>query len=208
MDQTVLDFAHAFSAHAAAVMPLLERYGYAGIFVAVLVEGFGIPAPGQTLLTLGALLAAQAKLNILIVVAVAWCATVIGNLIGYAIGRRAGRRLLLASGVGAQRIERVEHFVRRYGPAIIIIARFVDGLRQLSSIVAGSMEMPWRSFVACVLIGASLWAGAIGIGAYYLERDFHAIAGFFLRLEPYGWIIAAGVVLALIVYLFQRRTRI
>jgi membrane protein DedA with SNARE-associated domain len=203
MEQVIQDFAHAFSAHAAAVMPLLEHYGYAGIFVAVLVEGFGIPAPGQTLLTLGALLAAQAKLNIVTVVAVAWCATVIG----YAIGRRAGRRLLLAIGVGSQRIARVEDFVRRYGPAIIIIARFVDGLRQLSSIVAGSMDMPWRSFLTFVLIGATLWAGVIGIGAYYLERDFHAIAGFFVHLEPYGWIITGGLILALLVYLLQRRKR-
>jgi membrane protein DedA with SNARE-associated domain len=205
MEQAIQDFAHAFSAHAAAVMPLLEHYGYAGIFVAVLVEGFGIPSPGQTLLILGALLAAQAKLNIVTVVAVAWCATVIGNVIGYAIGRRAGRRLLLAIGVGSQRIARVEDFVRRYGPAIIIIARFVDGLRQLSSIVAGSMGMPWRSFLTFVLIGATLWAGVIGIGAYYLERDFHAIAGFFVHLEPYGWIITGGLILALLVYLLQQR---
>lgn len=203
MEQAIQDFAHAFSAHAAAVMPLLERYGYAGIFVAVLVEGFGIPAPGQTLLTLGALLAARAKLNIVTVVAVAWCATVIG----YAIGRRAGRRLLLAIGVRPQRIARIEDFVRRYGPVIIIIARFVDGLRQLSSIVAGSMNMPWRSFLTFVLIGATLWAGVIGIGAYYLERDFHAIAGFFVHLEPYGWIITGGLILALLVYLLQRRKR-
>jgi membrane protein DedA with SNARE-associated domain len=207
MEQAIQDFAHAFSVHAAAIMPFLEHYGYAGIFVAVLVEGFGIPAPGQTLLTLGALLAAQAKLNIVTVVAVAWCATVIGNLIGYAIGRHAGRRLLLAIGVGSQRIARVEDFVRRYGPAIIIIARFVDGLRQLSSIVAGSMAMPWRSFLTFVLIGATLWAGAIGIGAYYLERDFHAIGGFFVRLEPYGWLIMGALILALLVYLLQRRKR-
>lgn len=186
-------------------MPLLERYGYAGVFVTVLVEGFGIPAPGQTLLTLGALVAARGKLDIVTLIALAWSATVIGNLIGYAIGRRAGRRLLLAGGVRRKRIRRVEEFVRRFGPAIIVVARFVDGLRQLSSIVAGSMNMPWKSFLASVVLGATLWAGAIGAGAYYLERDFHAIAGFFLHLKPYALIVAIGVLLALLIYLKQRR---
>jgi membrane protein DedA with SNARE-associated domain len=205
VEQEFLDLAHSFTAHAAAAMPLLERYGYAGVFVTVLVEGFGIPAPGQTLLTLGALVAARGKLDIVTLIALAWSATVIGNLIGYAIGRRAGRRLLLAGGVRRKRIRRVEEFVRRFGPAIIVVARFVDGLRQLSSIVAGSMNMPWKSFLASVVLGATLWAGAIGAGAYYLERDFHAIAGFFLHLKPYAWIVAIGVLLALLIYLKQRR---
>ncbi len=207
MEHEFLDLAHSFSTHAATMMPLLERYGYAGIFVAALVEGFGIPAPGQILLTLGALLAARGGFDIVSVIALAWCATVIGNLIGYALGQRAGRRLLLSRGVRRARIRRVERFVRRYGPAIIIVARFVDGLRQFSSIVAGSVNMPWKSFLISVLVGATLWAGAIGAGAYYLERDFHAVAGLFLYLKPYAWIMAVGILLALLFYLFQRRAR-
>ena len=205
MEQHLLDFVHAFAAHAAALTPLIERYGYAGVFATVLVEGFGIPAPGQTLLTVGALMAARGELDIVTLIAIAWSATIIGNLIGYAIGRRAGRRLLLASGVSRRRIRRVENFVRRYGPAIIVIARFVDGLRQLSSIVAGSMNMPLRSFVVSVVIGATLWAGAIGAGAFYLERDFHAIAGAFIRLQPYAWLLAIAFLLSLLVYLRRRR---
>ena len=207
MEHEFLDLAHSFSTHAAAMMPLLERYGYAGIFVAALVEGFGIPAPGQTLLTLGALLAAAGDFNIVSVIALAWCATVIGNLIGYALGRRAGRRLLLSSGVRRARIRRVERFVRRYGRAIIVVARFVDGLRQFSSIVASSVNMPWKSFLISVLVGATLWAGAIGAGVSYLERDFHAVAGLFLYLKPYAWVMAIGILLALLFYLFQRRAR-
>jgi membrane protein DedA with SNARE-associated domain len=207
MENEFLDLAHAFAAHAAAVMPLLERYGYAGIFVTVLVEGFGIPAPGQTLLVLGGLVAAQGELDIVAVVAVAWSATVVGNLIGYAIGRRAGRRLLLRSGVRRTRIRSVEKFVRRYGPVIIVVARFVDGLRQLSSIVAGSMNMPWHAFLVSVLVGAALWAGIIGLGAFYLGRDYHAIAGLFVSMAPYAWIAAAGALLALVVYLMRRSKR-
>ncbi len=88
-----------------------------------------------------------------------------------------------------------------------IVARFVDGLRQFSSIVAGSMNMPWQSCLISILLGATLWAGAIGVGAYYLERDFHAIAGLFLYLKPYAWIMAVGILLALLFYLLQRRAR-
>ncbi len=83
----------------------------------------------------------------------------------------------------------------------------MDGLRQFSSIVAGSMNMPWQSCLISILLGATLWAGAIGVGAYYLERDFHAIAGLFLYLKPYAWIMAVGILWALLFYLLQRRAR-
>lgn len=207
MEQELLDLAHEFAAHVQSAMPLVERYGYAGIFIAVLVEGFGIPAPGQTLLAVGALLAARDELDIVAVMTVAWCATVAGNVIGYLVGRRAGRRLLLRLRVRRGRIRRVEAFMRRYGPVIIVVARFVDGLRQVSSIVAGSMKMPWRTFLVSIGIGATVWVGAIGAGAYYLQRDFHTIAGVLVRLGPYGWAIAAGALLGLVVYLIRRRRR-
>ena len=205
MEEEIVGLAHAFAAHAHALAPFVERYGYVGIFAAVLVEGFGIPAPGQTLLTVAALLAARGDMNIVAVVAIAWCATVLGNLIGYLLGRRAGRRVLLRIGVRRTRIRRVEGFVRRYGPVIIVLARFVDGLRQFSSIVAGSLKMPWHEFLASLLVGATLWAGGIGVGAYWLEKDFHAIAGAFVRIAPYAWAMVAAGALALIVYLIARR---
>lgn len=204
MEQELLELAHEFRAHAEAAMPLLRHYGYAGIFVATLVEGFGIPAPGQTLLAVGALAAGHGDLNIIAVVLVAWSGTILGNVVGYVLGRRAGRRLLLRAGVHRSRIRRVERFVRRYGPVIIVVARFVDGLRQLSSIVAGSMKMPWHAFLISVVIGATLWAAVIGLGAFYLERDFHLVAGFFLRLRPYAWLIAGGAVIALIAWVIRR----
>jgi len=205
MEQELGSLAHAFAAHAHALMPFVERYGYLGLFAAVLVEGFGIPAPGQTLLTVAALLAARGELDIVAVVAIAWCAAVLGNLIGYVIGRRAGRRVLLRIGVRRTRIRRVEGFVRRYGPLIIVLARFIDGLRQFSSIVAGSLKMPWHAFLASLLVGASLWAGGIGAAAYLLEQDFHAIAGAFVRMAPYAWLALGVGALVLIVYLLARQ---
>ena len=205
MEQALLDLTHAFAAHAASVAPLLERYGYAGIFVTSLVEGFGIPAPGQTLLALGALAAARGELDILTVVALAWSATILGNLVGYLIGRRAGRRLLLRMGVRRQRLRRVEGFVRRYGPGLIVVARFVDGLRQLGSLVAGSVNMPWPLFLGSIVVGATLWAGLVGFAAYALGRDFHAIVGLAVAASPYAWLAVGAALLAVIAWLLGRR---
>lgn len=207
MENHLLELTQSLSSHAGALMPLIERYGYAGIFIAVLVEGFGIPAPGQTMLALGALLAANGDLDIFAVLTIAWSATVLGNIIGYGIGRRAGRRLLLRAGVRRMRIRRVERFVRRYGPVIIVVARFVDGLRQLSGIVAGSMHMPWRTFIASLVVGASLWTVLIGVGAYYLGRDFHAIVAALGTLAPYAWVAAVAALLAGLYYLVRRSRR-
>lgn len=205
MQQEIAALAHAATAHAHALLPFVERYGYLGIFAAVVVEGFGIPAPGQTLLVVGGLLAARGKLDIVAVVAVAWAATVLGNLVGYYLGRRAGRRILLRIGVRRTRIRRVEGFVHRYGPLIIVVARFIDGLRQFSSIVAGGLKMPWPAFLASLLLGATLWAGGIGVAAYLFEEDFQAIADAYLRTGgAYAWVIAGVAVLVLIVYLTAR----
>ena len=173
-----------------------------------MVEGFGIPAPGESLIVASGLLAAQGKMNIWVLL-LAWSAAVIGDNIGYAIGHFAGRRLILHHGrhfgVRADHLDRVERFFKRYGGGVVAVARFFEVLRQLNGVVAGTMGMPWWRFLAYNAIGAALWIAVWGVGAYLLGAHLAGALVLFHRFEPF--VIALGVVALLVLafYLFTRR---
>ncbi len=198
-------FVHGLEHHLAAVQPLLERYGYAAIFLFVFVEGFGIPAPGQMILIAAALLAARGDLSLVAVVTTALIAAATGNLIGFAIGRWGGRRILERIAGGA-RLARMEALFERRGGVVVGFGRFVDGLRQLAGIAAGSLGMSFATFFAWNLAGAVAWAGFWGGGTYLFERDFAQIAAAVHRVRPLAIAVVVLAVIAGIRWLRRGRT--
>lgn len=183
--------------HLAEVQPLLERYGYAAVFVAIFVEGFGIPAPGQTLLVAAALLAARGELWLGALLATAVVASAAGNLVGFAIGRLGGHRVLerVAS---RERLAKMEALFERRGGVVAGFGRFLDGLRQLSGIVAGSLDMDLVSFFAWNLAGAVAWAAFWGGGAFLFERHVTELSALFHHARPVALALAlVAVVIAL-----------
>lgn len=184
--------------------PLLLHYGLVIIMAGVAVEGFGIPAPGQTLLVAGAILASRGKFDITLLLVSAWFATVTGNLIGYYLGRLGGRRLLARLPVDPVRFERMERLCERHGSKLILVARFIEGLRQLSNLLVGMLQMPPLLFLLMTSLGAALWVGVWGLGAFFLDRNFHAFAIGFSYLSPYTWAGTLLVVLSLGIYLFRK----
>lgn len=184
----------------ASVKPWLDRYGYGAIFVAVGVEGFGIPAPGETVLVASALDATSPTgLNIGGLLLTAFLAAALGNSLGYWIGHRGGRALLQRFRVDERHLQKIERGFGRYGGGLIVIARFFDGLRQLSGIAAGILKMPWWTFTLFNVLGAALWVGCWGLGVYYLDEHLHAILAIVRRLNP--WVAAmtlTGLMLVLV----------
>jgi len=177
----------------AAVEPWLDRYGYGVVFAAVGVEGFGIPAPGQTLLIAGAVTAAtQTDFHIGLLLLTAFLAAILGSHLGYLIGRRGGRALLRRFRVDERHWQRVEQGFSRYGGGLIVVGRFFDGLRQLNGIAAGILEMPWWVFTVYNALGAALWVGCWGLGIYYLDEHGRAILEFIRQLNP--WVAAVTLV--------------
>jgi membrane protein DedA with SNARE-associated domain len=193
------DLEHAL----ARVQPLLDHYGYLAVFLAVLVEGIGLVAPGQTLLIAAALTAAKGGLNLAWVLFWAFSAAALGNSLGYLLGRRGGRPLLHKIRVNERHLQRLEGYFARYGKGVVIIARFFDGLRQLNGILAGMLQMPWKEFTTCNILGAALWTGIWGLGAYFLEKEIESVHFTFRLVEP--WIAALSLMtfLAVIVYLLR-----
>ena len=190
-----------------AAQPLVQRYGYAGVAGAISVEGFGVPAPGQTFLMAAAVESARGHLHIGLVAALAVLAAVTGNSLGYLIGKLGGPPLLRKLKVNEAREAKIAALFERYGGGVIVLARFFDGPRQLNGIVAGTFEMRWWVFTTFNIIGAVLWVGVWGLGTYYLSEHLHAVDTFIRKLNP--WFIVAGAIgaIAAIVYLIRGRRK-
>jgi membrane protein DedA with SNARE-associated domain len=194
-----------------SLAPLLDHYGYLAVAGLILLEDFGVPAPGETVLIAGAVYAGAGHLDIIAVAAIAIAAAVAGHNIGYAIGHFGGRRLVLRFGryvfLTPERLSTAERFFTRHGGKVVIIARFVEGLRQANGIIAGITGMPWRRFLAFNALGAVLWVGVwAGLG-YLAGNHITAIYDQIQHYQLYA-LLALGIALvALIVRHLLRRRR-
>jgi len=187
------------------MQPLVERYGYAGVAGAVSVEGFGVPAPGQTFLMAGALEAAHGRMNLVLLLALAVLSAALGNSLGYLIGKRGGRPLLRKLRLNEAHEAKMTALFDRFGGGFILLARFFDGPRQLNGILAGILGMPWWLFTAFNVAGAMLWVSVWGLGTFYLTEHLHAVDAVLRAMNPWVAGLALVGVFALILYLFSRR---
>jgi membrane protein DedA with SNARE-associated domain len=189
----------------AKVQPLLDRYGYPALFLSIFVEGFGIFAPGQSLLIAASLDSVHGNLNIVWVLTLALAASVIGNLVGYLIGRWGGRAVLTKVRVNENHLVRVEKYFARKGAAILFIARFLDGLRQLNGIVAGILGMPWRRFMAFSTVGAIFWTAVWGLGVYLLDKRITLLHLRYQGIQPIVLALSVALVAGIAAYILWHR---
>jgi membrane-associated protein len=186
---------------------LVQVAGYPLLFLLVMGESSGVPIPGETALIAGAVLASRGKLSIEAVIVLAAAGAIVGDNIGYLIGRKGGRWLLERPGrFHRQRLEVLrtgEPFFERHGPKAVYFGRFLLGLRVWASWLAGATRMHWRSFVVWNALGGISWATAIGLLAYFLG---HSASNAIEAFGIYG-LAAAVLALASFVYLHRRAHR-
>lgn len=191
-----------------SLAPLLDHYGYLAVALIVLIESFGPPLPGETVIIAASVYAGAGTLNIWAVAVIAFAAAVVGDNIGFLIGRLGGRALVDRYGryVGAtpERFAHAERFFLRHGHWIVVVARFIEGLRQLNGIIAGTSGMRWRTFAAAQSLGAAIWVGcwtAVGYGAgSHITAIYDAVA-------RVGYGLVALLVVAVGVWWWRRRRR-
>lgn len=194
-----------------SLAPVLDNYGYLAVGGFVLLEDFGVPVPGETILILAAVYAGAGRLNIVAVGAVATVAAVIGDNIGFAIGHFGGRPLVSRFGryvlLTSERVDTATAFFERHGGKIVVIARFIEGLRQANGIIAGIARMHWLRFLAFNALGAALWAGTWTTVGYVSGSHIDAVYRVVKRYEVYALIAAAALILAYVTRRLLRRRR-
>src|SRR4051795_4818449 len=186
----------------------VARVGLPVMALLIAGESMGLPLPGETALITGSVLAARGRFDIVTVIALAAVAAVIGDNLGYVIGRRGGRKLLLTHPrlrtYGERVLERGEPFFRRHGPKAVFLGRWFTGLRIAAAWLAGINRMPWPSFLFWNATGGIAWAVSVGVLAYVLGHSAERV------LKTAGAVGAGGVLLggvAALVYLRMRRRR-
>ncbi|MEV0180113.1 DedA family protein [Streptomyces sp. NPDC050625] len=183
----------------AHLAPLLSTYGYWAVAAVVLLEDFGVPAPGETMLIAAGIYAGAGQLNIVAVAVLAFAAAVAGDNIGYLIGRSGGRAFVHRWGryvfLTPERFHKAEEFFTHHGGKIVTIARFVEGLRQANGIIAGTSGMAWPRFLAFNALGAALWVALWATLAYVAGTHITAIYDEISRYQLYA-LIALGLLAA------------
>jgi membrane protein DedA with SNARE-associated domain len=184
----------AFSSSAAS--HAIGKFGYGAIGLAVGIESTGVPFPGESTVIAAALYAgATHRLNIVLIVAVAAAGAIVGDNIGFLVGRMLGFPLLLRYGrhirMTPARIKLGQYLFLRHGGKVVFFGRFVAILRALAAFLAGTNRMEWPRFLLFNAAGGTVWAAIYGFGPYFLGETIQRLSG------PIG--IALGIAAALAV---------
>jgi membrane-associated protein len=136
----------------------------------------GLVAPGETAIALGGVVAAQGEISLGLILPLAWLAAALGDLASFGLGRRLGRRFLLARGprlgVTPGRLERVEDFFENHGPKAILLGRFIGIVRAVAPFLAGASGMRLRAFLPWSLLGTGVWAATFTLIGYAFHESF------------------------------------
>jgi membrane protein DedA with SNARE-associated domain len=190
---------------------LLDHYGIGAIALLLLLENIGVPViPGELAMITGAIFAGtgRAGLNVVEVGVVSVAASIAGAEIGYLIGRFAGRELILHYGrwvfVKSHHLDRAEATVSRYGGLVVLIARFIVGLREANGIIAGLTQMRWLTFGWFNVLGACAWVATwVSIG-YLAGGHIDAI---YHDINRYALYVLLAVAVLLAAYIIRRVAR-
>jgi undecaprenyl-diphosphatase len=166
-----------------AFLEISASTAYVALFVLIVAESSGAPVPGETALITAGVLASHGQVQIELVLLLAALAAIIGDNLGYAIGRSGGRRLLERPGFLEHHRHRVlehgEPFFARHGAKAVFLGRWVAGLRIAAAWLAGINRMPWPQFLFWNALGGIAWATSVGLLAYWLgppaEKVFRTI---------------------------------
>ena len=167
---------------AAQIQPLIAAYGLWAVFFIVMLESAGVPMPGETALVSAAVFAGvTGDLDILVVIAVAACAAMIGDNIGFWVGRRHGlpliRRYGRYVGLDERRLALGDLLFERHGASIVFFGRFVAFLRIFAALLAGVHKFGWGRFLLFNALGAIVWATTFGLGGYVFGDTITKLSG-------------------------------
>jgi membrane protein DedA with SNARE-associated domain len=188
----------------------LTTYGYWAVLLFVAIESTGIPFPGETMLLLAAIFAGTThQLSIPLVILAAASGAILGDNLGFWVGREGGFRLLRRYGryirLDERKLKLGLYLFRKHGGKVVFFGRFIAVLRAWAAFLAGTNRMPWPSFLIFNALGGIVWATIYGLGGYFLGNNIHRLVG------PFGTvtiILAVLIILASLVFVWRNERRL
>ncbi|MBY5923277.1 DedA family protein [Ferrimonas balearica] len=192
---------HTLQTLVSDLSPYLQQYGYLLLALAIAVEGFGIPAPGQALLMVSGVLAADGELALHWVLLVATLSAFSGNLVGYFLGLKGDSWLRRKGWMSADTEARLHRFIGRYGIAVLLLSRFVEGLKQTMALGCGLANMPLRAFLLGNALATAVWVGIFGLGPALLWHERTALTLFYHAHTTLTWsVLVVGLLSTLLLW--------
>src|SRR5438132_4245793 len=191
------------------LLHLLATYGYWAVFVFIAIESMGIPFPGETTLLVAAIYAGTThRLSILLVIVAAASGAILGDNLGFIIGRVGGYRLLRRYGryirLDERKLKLGQYLFMKHGGKVVFFGRFVAVLRAWAAFLAGTNRMPWPGFLLFNALGGIVWATLFGLGGYLLGDNVHRLTG---PVGAVALVLAVLVIIAFLVFLRRNEHR-
>ena len=189
---------------------LLATYGYLAVFVFVGVESLGVPVPGETMLVTAAIYAGTTgRLSIFWVIVASSAGAIVGDNIGYVIGRTGGYRLVKRYGryirLEEDRLRLGQYLFDKHGSKVVFFGRFVSVLRIFAAFLAGVNRMHWRRFLIFNAAGGIVWSTIYGVAAFLLGKQLLQLSG---RIDFALAVVGVAVIILVIVFLRRNEARL
>ena len=176
---------------------------YLFIFLSSVIENIFPPYPGDTVTFVGGYLAGTGRLTFPLVFVSAGLGCLAGAMLLYLLGRSKGRKAFLKNGrwiLDKEHLKKVEIWFKKYGEKVLVLSRFLTGVRSVVALAAGVGNVSARKMIIYTSISIVLWNGIIVFSAFKVQQNWREILD---MIQIYNKIVLAVVVLVGIVWLLK-----
>ncbi|MFM2621142.1 DedA family protein [Vibrio owensii] len=188
-----------------AMKPLLEQYGYLALIVNIFLEGIGIPMPGQSLMIAASIISSEHVMNLSLVMIVSWLSCFFGNTCGYLIGYYFEGWLDKKGYISGPKMQKLQSTIQKYGPACLVVSRFVEGMKQFMPLACGIAKMPRKEFLLGNALATTIWVAVFSLLTNFAFEHLSVLSQFYTDHRYVVWSSAALLFSLMIFALLKRK---
>lgn len=185
--------------------PLLEQYGYLALIVSIFLEGIGIPMPGQSLMIAASIISSEHVMNLSLVMIVSWLSCFFGNTCGYLIGYYFEGWLDKKGYISGPKMQKLQNTIQKYGPACLVVSRFVEGMKQFMPLACGIAKMPRKEFLLGNALATTIWVAVFSLLTNFTFEHLSVLSQFYTDHRYVVWSSAALLFSLMIFALLKRK---
>jgi membrane protein DedA with SNARE-associated domain len=188
-----------------AMKPLLEQYGYLALVISIFLEGLGIPMPGQSMMIAASIISSEHVMNLSLVMIVSWLSCFFGNTCGYLIGYYFEGWLDKKGYISGPKMQKLQSSIQRYGPACLVVSRFVEGMKQFMPLACGIAKIPRKEFLLGNALATTIWVAVFSLLTNFAFEHLSVLSQFYTEHRYLIWSSAALLFSLMIIALLKRK---
>lgn len=188
-----------------AMKPLLEQYGYLALIVSIFLEGIGIPMPGQSLMIAASIISSEHVMNLSLVMIISWLSCFFGNTCGYLIGYYFEGWLDKKGYISGPKMQKLQSTIQKYGPACLVVSRFVEGMKQFMPLACGIAKMSRKEFLLGNALATTIWVAVFSLLTNFAFEHLSVLSQFYTDHRYVVWSSAALLFSLMIFALLKRK---